>query len=86
MYEPELIDNPPTLFGDSSIIAGNVECLYSCSVFNPKFSFEEGIFHGFISSLYGTEEDNFISGPWNENGLIEDSYVEEQLAYGDNWN
>ena len=28
----------------------------------------------------------FISGPWNENGLIEDSYVEEQLAYGDNWN
>ena len=68
------------------LLASNVECLYSCSVFNPKFSFEEGIFHGFISSLYGTEEDNFISGPWNENGLIEDSYEEEQLAYGDNWN
>ncbi|KAF3960048.1 hypothetical protein CMV_015200 [Castanea mollissima] len=86
MYEPEPIDNPPTLFGDSSSIASNDEGLYSCPVFNPKFSFEEGIFHGFISSLCGTEGDNFISGPWNENGLIEDSYEEEQLAYSDNWN
>uniref|UniRef100_A0A7N2M7J5 Uncharacterized protein n=1 Tax=Quercus lobata TaxID=97700 RepID=A0A7N2M7J5_QUELO len=57
MYEPELIDNPPTQFGDGSSIAGSDE-----------------------------EEDNFISRPWNENGLIEDSYEEEKLAYSDNWN
>ena len=86
MNEPDLIDNPPPLFADSSSIAGNDEGLYSCPVFNPHFSFEEGIFHGFISSLCGTEEDDFTSRPWNENGLIEDYYEEEEMDYGDNWN
>ena len=76
MYEPELIDNPP------------YEGLYPGPVFNPDFSFQEGIFHGFISSLYGTEEIDFTGRPWNENGLMEEAYEEEEeeLVYDDNWN
>ncbi|KAF3952466.1 hypothetical protein CMV_021977 [Castanea mollissima] len=86
MNEPDLTDNPPTLFADSSSVADDGEGLYPCPVFNPDFSFEEGILHGFISSLCGTEEDDFTSRPWNENGLIEDYYEEEQMDYGDYWN
>ena len=59
MYEPELIDNPPTLFGDGSSIAGSDEGLYPCPVFNPKFSFEEGIF--MVSSLHCVGQKRIIS-------------------------
>ena len=51
----------------------------------PNFLLKREYF--MVSSLHCMgQEDNFISGPWNENGLIEDFYEEEQLAYGDNWN
>lgn len=85
IYDQELADYRRALFGGSPRIAGNYEDLYHCPVFDPNVPFQEGILD-LMSSLYGTQEVDFSSRPWEENGLTEEVYEEEQLAYDGNWN
>lgn len=77
-YDQELADYRHALFGGSPSIAGNYEDLHRCPVFDPSVPVQEGIL-GLMSSLYGIEEEDFASRPWED-------YEEEELAYNDNWN
>ena len=81
-YDQELADYRRALFGSSPSagnhgIAGNYEDPYRCPVFDPSVPFQEGIL-GLMPSLYGKEEEDFASRPWED-------YEEEELAYNDNW-
>ncbi|KAB1223970.1 hypothetical protein CJ030_MR2G026917 [Morella rubra] len=79
MCEPELADYNPTVYGDSFNVASDSEGLYPCPVFNPDFPFHEGVFHGFMSSMYGTEEEAYGDGPTVE------PYEQEKLACYNDW-
>jgi hypothetical protein len=84
-YDQELAEYRRALFGGSPGTPGNYEDLYRCPVFDPNDPFQEGICD-LMSSLYGMDEVDFASRPWEENEPTEEVYEEEQLAYNGNWN